>query len=169
MNGSADTAWNADLALSVLCAERVIAPFIAAEVRKNSRLHSMDDIFAALERHRICLSSKKKIDLGNIYDIISRENIAPSGYRVVKAYTPSKIRRMIGKWYPPAAGQMKIGEVLQDICTRIAAAAEGEWYYYTGKRADELSPGRFAYKLKISGDAVIFFDLNRGISYHVLT
>lgn len=164
--------WKVDLAINILNAEKVINEITALELKKHAAVggyNSFDSFIPLLMKYSCPVSEKQQIDFQEIYGIIYRESIFCDEYRVVKSLTFSKIRSMIGKWNPPAAGQMKIGEVLKDIYNRVSNCIQGVVYYYTGKSVDKRTKGRFGYKLIIKNNIAIFVDLNRKIIYRILT
>ena len=155
------------LALSILQEECIIDEITAHEIQKKS-VSDIKDLFAELEQQEIRMDFKNRLDIECIYGIIYREQSYSGGYRRITAKTAVKIRSMIWKWNPPVAGQMRIGEVVKDIFLRACNRVEGERYYYNGHGKEKYSKGRYAYKLIISGEVIVFLDLNRFISYHIV-
>ena len=160
--------FNLDLALDVLREECFADAITIFELKKNKDICSLKELFSALKKYITIPTEKLQIDVEQIYDIICSEKIEVGCYRVVKVNSFSGIRSLIGKWNPPCAGQMKIGEVVDDIYMRATEFIQGETYYYTGKHKDSTFKGKYAYKLIIRGSIVVFIDLNRGISYHII-
>ena len=160
--------FNLNLALDVLKAEGLADAITLFELKKNKNICSFAELFSALKQHAKIPAEKLQIDVEQIYDIIYSENIEDGGYRVATVRSLSGIRSLIGKWNPPSAGQMKISEVVNDIYRRATELVQGKTYYYTGKHRDSMFKGKYVYKLIVSNSIVVFIDLNRGISYHII-
>ena len=154
--------------LDILKKEKLIDDMTLIEVKKWKFIDTIDSLFSTLGDNGVSLSLNLQVELKKIYDLISKENICCGNYRAIKVRTSSGILSLIGKWNPPTYGQMKIGEVVEDIYTKIRDNVQGEWYYYTGKTKNELAKGRYAYKLIVLEKIAIFVNLNREISYHIL-
>lgn len=156
------------LALNILKEKRLVDNITLMELGKLTNIKNTDDLFAALRSFNIFLNGELWIDVKDIYDIICKENTVAGCYRVVNVRTPNKIRSMIGKWNPPTASQMKIGDVIDDIFKRVSKNIQGECYYYTGRSKCEGSKGKYAYKLIVSKNNAIFVNLNNLISYQII-
>lgn len=157
-----------ELAMNILKEEKLVDDMIMLELYKDSVIPNWDALFFVLEKHSIVLEPELQVDVKKIYDIIYSENISPGNYRMIKLHTPSRVRSLMGKWNPPINGQMKIGEVKEDIFKRVLENIQGERYYYNGKSKNEFSKGRYAYKLVVRGRIAVFVNLHRRISYHVI-
>ena len=144
---------NSELALYILKEELAIDEIAIFEVKKKMHISDWSELFAQFEQ----------VGIGIIY----QEQAYSGGYRLVNAKSPARIRSLIGKWNPPAKGQMKVGDATNDIFLRACDRIQGEKYYYTGRGKEKHSKGRYAYKLIINGETVLFLDLNRLISYHI--
>ena len=163
-----ESVFNLNLALDVLKAEGLADVITLFELKKNKNVCSFDELFSALKQYVKIPTEKLQIDVEQIYDIIYSENIEVGSYRVATVHSLSGIRSLIGKWNPPSVGQMKIGEVVDDIYRRATELVQGETYYYTGKHRDPLFKGKYAYKLIVNNNIIIFVDLNKRILYHIL-
>ena len=159
---------NLDLALAILKEEDVLDEIAVLELSTINKIVTIEELFLELEKRGIILDSKNKVDMENIYGIISSEMPCVSAYRVIKVKTAYRVRSLIGKWNPPSLGQMKINDVINDIYTRTRNKIQGEEYYYTGRGKEKNSRGKYIYKLIISGEVAVFLDFNRIISYHIL-
>lgn len=157
------------LALNILKEEHIIDEITMWELEKCVEIRCFENLFLALAKYGFSLDWILRIDIERIYDIIYKEKITVGDYRVVKAKTASRIRSLIGKWNPPANGQMKISDVIRDIFEKVSARAPGETYYYTGRSKEKAAKGKYAYKLIVCEGIAIFVDLNRHIAYRILT
>lgn len=109
----------------------------------------------------------RKIDFEAITGIIKAE--CPdmvNSYKVTK-FNRSGIESMIGRWYPPSKGQMKVGQAVEDIIYRIRYGANGITEYYSGRPDTADKKGKFIYRLIIRGKIKIFIDENQRICYRI--
>mgnify|MGYP004527671111 FL=1 len=158
---------NSELALCILKEELAIDEIAIFEVKKKMHVSDWSALFAQFEQVGIGIDTENRLAIEYIYDIIYQEQAYSGGYRRVNAKSPARIRSLIGKWNPPTQGQMKVGDATNDIFLRACNRIQGEKYYYTGRGKEKHSKGRYAYKLIINGETVLFLDLNRLISYHI--
>lgn len=157
-----------DLVINILKEEHIIDEMTALELKKRTLIKNIQELFVLLAQYGIALNPRMQEEISLIYDIVSKEGILAGDYKTVKVKTASRIRSLIGKWNPPSPGQMKIGEVLEDIFIKVARSAQGVYYYYTGKCREKVFNGKYVYKLIICEKVSIFVDLNRKISYHIV-
>ena len=165
---SADGEFDKELLLGILKEEKLINEIIALELRKKSETDSVNAAIDVIRGFKVKISSDKALEIEEIYNTAVAEGIIAGNYRVVKGITQYKLRSMIGKWNPPTPNQMKILDVIDDICNRVTNGDLGEVYYYTGREKNNLLGGKYAYKLIICCKTAFFVDLNRQILYHII-
>lgn len=163
-----NTSIDLDLVINILIEEHIVDEITAIELKKQQPIMNTQELLAGLALYGVVLKQKTQKEVSILYDIVSKEGIQAGDYKTIKVKTASRIRSLIGKWNPPSTGQMKIGEVLEDIFLKISESIQGETYYYTGKGKGGKLHGKYVYKLIICKNISVFVDLNRKKSYHII-